>query len=124
MNAKAEKTTLVEEGTELEGSLKSTCPILVRGRVEGQIKAPALTVSASGAVHGKVQVDELLSEGELSGELDAGTVELSGKVRDKTVLRAKSLSVKLSSDDNKIQIVFGECELSVGDPPPKVDEVG
>ena len=45
---KTEKRTLVEEGTELKGSLKSSCPVLVRGRVEGDVSAPALTVSPSG----------------------------------------------------------------------------
>ena len=31
-----EKRTLVEEGTELKGSLTSTCPVLVRGRMTGR----------------------------------------------------------------------------------------
>ena len=112
------KCTLVEEGTELRGSLSSTCPVLVKGRVEGEIKAPTLTVSASGAVHGKAEVGELYAEGELSGEVDADVVKLAGVVQDRTVIRAKSLEVKLSSVNGKLQVVFGECELSVGDPPP------
>ena len=41
----SEKRTLVEEGTELKGSLTSSCPVLVRGRIEGDVKAPSLTVS-------------------------------------------------------------------------------
>lgn len=120
--AKDVKRTLVEEGTELKGSLTSSCPILVRGRVEGEIKAPALTVSPSGAVHGRAKVGTLEAEGELSGEFDAETVALSGTVKDKTVIKAKTLSVKLSVDQGKLQVMFGECELEVGDPPPKVEE--
>src|SRR4051812_20624532 len=118
----AGKRTLVEEGTELKGSLTSTCPILVRGRVEGEIKAPSLTVSPSGAVHGRAHVDELTAEGEISGEFDANVVALSGSVKDKTVIRAKSLEVKLSSETGKLQVMFGECELAVGNPPPKAEE--
>jgi cytoskeletal protein CcmA (bactofilin family) len=113
----ATRQTLVEEGTELKGSLTSTCPVLVRGRIEGEVKAPSLTVSPSGAVHGRAKVGEISAEGELSGEFDADVVKLSGSVKDRTVIRAKSLEVKLSSETGKLQVIFGECELEVGDPP-------
>jgi cytoskeletal protein CcmA (bactofilin family) len=116
-----DKRTLVEEGTELKGSLTSTCPVLVRGKVEGDVSAPALTVSPSGAVNGKARVGELHAEGQLSGEFDADVVQLSGKVQDRTVIRAKTLSVQISSE-SRLQVVFGECELAVGDPPPDDEE--
>jgi cytoskeletal protein CcmA (bactofilin family) len=115
--AKTDKRTLVEEGTELKGSLTSSCPVLVRGRVEGDVTAPALTVSPSGTVSGKATVGELQAEGQLSGEFDADVVQLSGKVQDRTVIRTKTLSVQLSSE-SKLQVIFGECELEVGNPPP------
>src|SRR5580658_10181426 len=120
----SEKRTLVEEGTELKGSLTSTCPVLVRGRVEGEVKAPALTVSPSGAVHGKATVGELQAEGELSGEFDADMVKLSGKVQDRTIIRSKTLSVQLAAESGKLQVVFGACELAVGDPPPEAEGKG
>lgn len=115
------KQTLVEEGTELRGSLTSTCPILVRGRVEGDIQAPSLSVSLSGAVQGKAKVGEIKSEGEIAGEFDADVVQLSGRVRDNTVIRAKSLEVKLTPQNGKMQVVFGECELDIGDAPRKAE---
>jgi cytoskeletal protein CcmA (bactofilin family) len=131
------RKTLVEEGTHFKGSLSSNCPIEVKGRVEGDLTAPALAVSASGAVHGKVKVGEMRSQGELAGEFDADVVQLSGTVKDNTVIRAKSLEVKLSSPDSKMQVVFGECSLEVGaeappanvavpappaEPPPRLSE--
>ena len=115
--------TVVEEGTEFKGTLSSSCPIDVRGRIEGDLSTPALTVSASGAVHGKAKVGAVHSEGELSGEFDADSVELAGTVRDNTVIRARSLEVKLSSQRGKLQVIFGECELSVGDEPTEHDRV-
>jgi cytoskeletal protein CcmA (bactofilin family) len=121
-DAKDHKRTLVEEGTELKGSLSSSCPILVRGKIEGDIKAPALTVSPTGAVHGRAKVTELEADGELSGEFDADMVALSGSVKDKTVIRAKTLSVKLASENGKLQVMFGECELEVGEPAPSAEE--
>ena len=108
------KQTLVEEGTSFKGTMTSTCPVVVRGRIEGELETPALTVTESGAVHGKAKVGTLSSQGEISGELDADTVQLSGKVNDNTIIRAKSLEVKLSTDSGKKQVVFGNCELNVG----------
>lgn len=114
-----EKRTLVEEGTTFKGSLSSTCPIFVKGGVEGDIQAPSLTVAASGTVSGKVKAGELKSEGSLAGEVDVDKVQLSGSVKDNTVIRAKSLEVKLTASSAKMQVVFGECELEVGDQPTR-----
>jgi cytoskeletal protein CcmA (bactofilin family) len=113
------KKTLVEEGTHFKGSLTSSCPVVVRGRVEGDVAAPSLHVSATGAVHGKVKVGEMQSQGELSGEFDADVVQLSGVVKDNTIVRAKSLEVKLTPVNGKMQVVFGECSLDVGELPTK-----
>jgi cytoskeletal protein CcmA (bactofilin family) len=110
----ANKRTLVEEGTQFKGALSSNCPIDVRGKVEGEVTAPALSVSDSGAVHGKIKVGELSSQGELAGELDADVVQLSGTVKDSTIIRAKTLEVKLSAPNGKMQLTFGECQLEVG----------
>ena len=41
---------------------------------------------------------------------------------DNTVIRAKSLEVKLAAEDAKMQLTFGDCELAVGDAPE--DEAG
>ncbi|MGZ3418919.1 MAG: bactofilin family protein [Polyangiales bacterium] len=113
------KKTLIEEGTQFKGSLSSTCGIVVRGAIHGDVSAPSLTVSPTGAVHGTVKVGELRSEGEIAGELDADVVLLSGTVKDQTVIRAKSLEVKLSPPTGKMQITFGECALEVGEPATK-----
>ena len=115
--AASEKRTLVEEGTTFKGSLTSTCPIHVKGTINGDLEAPSLTVAASGSVSGKVKAGELKSEGELSGEFDVDRVVLSGTVKDNTVIRAKALEVKLAVTGSKMQVVFGECDLEVGDAP-------
>lgn len=114
-----EKKTLIEEGTRFKGSLSSSCAVVVRGSVDGDLSAPSLTVSPSGAVHGTVKVGEMRSEGELAGEFDADTVHLAGSVKDNTVIRAKSLEVKLQPAQGKMQVIFGECALDVGEPIPR-----
>jgi cytoskeletal protein CcmA (bactofilin family) len=113
------KHTLVEEGTEFKGTMSSKCPIVVMGKVEGDIAVPVIHVSATGIMAGNVKVQELRSAGEVAGEVEAEIVRISGKVRDKTVIRARSLEVSLSTTKGGMQVVFGECELSVGDEPNK-----
>ena len=113
-----EKKTLVEEGTEFKGSLTSKCPVEVRGRIDGDLNAPSLHVSTSGAVSGKVYVGQLVSQGEIAGEFDADSIQLSGTVKDNTVIRAKSLEVKLQPANGKMQVIFGECQLEVGSEQP------
>lgn len=117
------KKTLIEEGTEFKGTLTSTCAIVVMGRVEGEMKGPSVEVTETGVLSGKAKVTELRSRGELSGEFDAEVVELSGRVRDKTVIRAKSLEVSLQRSEGGIEMVFGDCELAVGEAPDKARAV-
>jgi cytoskeletal protein CcmA (bactofilin family) len=117
------KKTLIEEGTELKGTLTSTCPIVVQGRVEGDMTGPSVEVTETGVLCGKAKVTELRSRGELAGEFDAKVVELSGRVRDKTIIRAESLEVSLRRSEGRIEMVFGDCELAVGDAPDKAKAI-
>lgn len=113
------KHTLVEEGTEFKGTMSSSCPIVVMGKVEGDVAGPVIHVTPSGVVAGVVKVKDLHSAGELAGEVEAETVQISGRVRDRTVIRARSLEVSLSTEKGGMQVVFGECELAIGDEPSK-----
>ena len=113
----SDKRTIIEEGSEIKGTLTSSCGVVVRGRLDGEIETPSLSVSATGAVHGRARVGQVESEGELSGEFDADIVRLAGTVKDNTVIRTKSLEVKLEAGGGKMQVMFGECELAVGEEP-------
>jgi cytoskeletal protein CcmA (bactofilin family) len=117
------KRTLIEEGTELKGTLTSSCPVVVLGRLEGQMTGPSVDVAESGVLSGRAKVKELRSRGELAGEFDADSVELSGRVHDKTIIRANSLEVKLQRSDGRLEVTFGECELAVGEAPDKATAV-
>jgi cytoskeletal protein CcmA (bactofilin family) len=105
-----EKRTVVEEGTELKGNMESACPVVVHGRIKGDVQAPALTVSTTGTVEGTAKVGTIRCEGELAGEFDADHVELSGTVRDNTVIRATTIELKLSGKTGKKQIIFADSE--------------
>ena len=121
-SSKTPKQTLVEEGTEFKGTLKSSCPVVVNGTIDGEVDAPEITITRSGAVLGAIKAKKVKSQGTLSGNVDAGDVFLAGSVRSNTVIKAKSLEVKLgSSDKGHLEVTFGECNLEVGDPPKDED---
>ena len=123
MNKVTERETLVEQGTELCGTIKSTCQVVVNGSVDGQIEAPALIVNATGTVLGKIKATTLRSDGTLAGSIDADEVQLSGTVRSDTTIRASKLEVKLAVEHGKLQVSFGECLLEVGDDPARLADV-
>lgn len=115
MNDKTEKKTLVEEGTEFIGTMRATCPIVVRGKIEGDVDAPAVSVTGSGSVSGNVKAKRVDSQGVLAGSVEADEVSLAGEVRSDTVIRARSLEVKLAAKQGRLEVTFGDCILDVGD---------
>lgn len=116
---KADKQTLIEQGTEFKGTMKSTCPVVVNGRVEGELTAPELEVTVTGTVRGNIKAERLSSRGTLSGNIDAGDLFLSGSVGSKTVIKAKNLEVKLAPDQGRMELTIGECTLDIGDEPTR-----
>ncbi len=119
--ANLDKQTFIEEGTKFKGTLTSTCPVAVRGELDGEIRAPTLTITDTGTVVGDVEAKSIRSEGVLAGEVDADDIFLSGQVRDNTVIRAKSLEVKLAQDQGKLEVTFGQCTLEVGAHPSQAE---
>src|SRR5688572_30776818 len=116
---KTEKHTLIEQGTEFKGTMKSSCPVVVNGRIEGDLTAPELDVTVSGTVQGNIKADRLSSRGVLSGNVDAGDLFLSGSIGSKTVIKAKNLEVKLAPEQGRMELTIGECTLDVGEEPTK-----
>lgn len=113
------RLTVVEEGTEFRGSMTSSCSVIVKGKIAGDLTSPALTVTPSGVVSGKVKVGTLASQGEIAGEFEAEHAHLSGRVSDSTIVRAKTLEVKLTSE-GRMTVTFGnETKLEVGEEPER-----
>ena len=116
------KQTVIEEGTEFDGSIRSQCNITLSGKLKGQVSAPSLIVTPTGSVHGQVKVSKLKAQGEVAGELEADSVELSGRVNDQTVIRARTLEVMLTQSEGGLEVKFGNCKLEVGDRPAKTTQ--
>jgi hypothetical protein len=66
-----------------------------------------------------VKVSLFSCKGEVGGEVMAETVELAGRVCDQTVIKSKTLDVKLAEGNSGVQVTFGNCELQVGDLPAR-----
>jgi cytoskeletal protein CcmA (bactofilin family) len=113
----SEKQTLVEEGTEFTGTLRARCKVVVRGSVDGELEAPAVDVAAGGSVTGNVRAQKVDSRGVIAGSVEADDVSLAGEVKSDTVIRAKSLSVKLAAEQGRLEVTFGDTILEVGDMP-------
>ena len=92
---KTPKQTLVEEGTEFKGTLKSSCPVVINGSIDGEVDAPEITVARAGTVAGSLRATKLRSQGTLSGKVEATDVYLSGVVRSNTSIKAKRLLAAL-----------------------------
>ena len=118
MEPKANKESIIAEGTSCKGVVTSDCPLTVSGAVDGELTAPATVVTSSGRVSGKIRVEELRSEGQVAGDIEARTLKLSGRVSDQTRIRAQSLEVRLdSAESDKLQVTFGSATLEVGPEP-------
>ncbi len=105
--ATQQKHTLVEDGTKFKGTLTSTCPILVRGTVEGGVEGPALTISATGSVSGSIQAGAVSCDGRIAGELDVDSARIAGTIAHGTVVRTATLDVKVTAPTGKIELKFG-----------------
>lgn len=124
MNGNDERETIIADGTVMKGSVNSDCPVTVSGKIDGELEAPTLHITQSGSVNGQILVEKINSEGEISGEIEAQEVILSGKVRDKTSIKAKTLEVKLNAQDpDVLNLTFGECSIDVGNEPENTPEV-
>jgi cytoskeletal protein CcmA (bactofilin family) len=118
-SGRSDKQTLIEQGTEFKGTMKSTCPVVVNGKIEGELSAPELDVTVTGIVRGNIKAERLSSRGSLSGNIDAGDLFLSGSVGSKTVIKAKNLEVKLAPEQGRMELTIGECTLDIGDEPSR-----
>lgn len=114
--SKETRHTVIEEGTEISGKLKSGVPLVIKGKLDGELDAPAVAVAASGALTGKAKVGKLVSEGLLSGQFEADSVRLAGKVGNKSSIKTRTLEARLTNDKG-LEVTFGECVLTVGDEP-------
>ena len=107
--SRAEPSTIVEEGTYFRGDFISSCPIVVNGRIEGDVRAPAVMVTPSGALQGKIEAKTISSTGSVAGVLEADAIELSGAIARDTIIRAQRLNLDVESTSGRIELAFHQA---------------
>jgi len=112
-----ERQTLVEEGTEVSGTMRAKCKIVVRGTIEGELEAPAVDITDTGSVTGTLRAKEIRSQGAVAGTVEVETITIAGRVHSNTVIRAETLEVSLSRNPDQLEATFGDCVLEVGEMP-------
>lgn len=105
----AEPSTIVEEGTHFKGDFVSSCPIIVNGRIDGDVTAPAVRVTTSGALKGKIEAKAISCTGSVAGVLEADTIELTGNIGRDTIVRAQRLNLDVESTSGRIELAFHQA---------------
>jgi len=126
-DTKRPKQTLVEAGTEFTGTIKSSCPVVVHGTLDGEIDAPTLSIATTGTIHGNIRAETLRSYGTLAGNVDAGEVYVSGVVRSKTVIRARRLELQLGTSgksNSQIELTVRTTNVEQSAAPSSPEAVG
>ena len=104
-----EPATIVQDGTDFRGDFTSKCPIIVNGRIQGDVKAPTVTITNSGVLQGKVEAKTIACRGSVSGVLEADAIELSGDIAQNTIVRAQRLRLNIESTSGRIELAFGRA---------------
>ena len=76
-------TTVIANGTKIEGKIEIECNLHIDGEFEGTIKSKKnVTIGKSGVVTGDIIADKLIVSGNFTGNADADVVDVlpNGKV--------------------------------------------
>ncbi len=70
-------TTIIANGTKIDGKIEIECNLHIDGQFEGTIKSRKIvTIGKSGVVTGEVIADKLIVSGCFTGNVDAGVVDV------------------------------------------------
>ncbi len=79
------------------GDVVSAGPVRLDGRVEGDIRAPHLTVSAGARVSGRIEADTARIDGTVNGHLDVRDVVLSRTAKVTGDILHQNLSIEFGA---------------------------
>ncbi|NOQ30543.1 MAG: polymer-forming cytoskeletal protein [Helicobacteraceae bacterium] len=81
--AGADTTTIITEGSSIQGEMQLTCDLYVDGKFDGKIDSQkSITVGKNGFIQGEINTKHLIVQGEVKGTVDADRIEIkeSGKI--------------------------------------------
>lgn len=81
-NSSGDLTTLIGEGSEIEGNIHSTSSAKIEGKLKGTVKVnETLIIGASGVVNGDIIAKKVIVYGKIEGKVEAELLELKDKGR-------------------------------------------
>src|SRR5690348_5942740 len=69
--------TVISASTEIKGSITTSDSVEIRGAIEGDVRAPGITVCQGGKVKGDLTADIITVQGHVEGRLQAQDVRLA-----------------------------------------------
>ena len=69
--------TVISASTEIKGSITTSDSVEIRGAIEGDVRAPAITVCQGSTVKGDLTADTITVQGHVEGRLQAQDVRLT-----------------------------------------------
>ncbi len=120
-------TTLIAQGTVIQGNVSFTGGLHVDGRIEGAVQAEGtdatLTVSENGSVHGEVHVPNAVINGNVVGDLHiANRLELANAARVEGNIHYCVLEMNAGAQINGKMIFRSEPQRRLSAPVAKTDD--
>lgn len=85
--------SIVSSDLTIEGDLKSDGIVNIDGRLVGNLKCKSVNVNSMGSLEGNIEADQLFNQGEISGDINARSVELKDGSNTKSNLKSDILQV-------------------------------
>ena len=73
------KPSIISEGFEFIGEIRSKGSITVDGKLKGTVSVQSLTIGSSGSVDGNVTADNINVKGQLSGQMECRDLVIGGR---------------------------------------------
>ncbi len=79
-NSSGNLTTLIGEGSEIEGNIHSSSSAKIEGKLRGTVKVnETLIIGTNGTVHGDIHAKQVVVYGKVEGKIEAELLELKEK---------------------------------------------
>lgn len=106
ISRKVAVASLVAEGVQIRGDLLATADLHLDGAVEGDLKADRLTIGESGSVSGNIQAESVEIRGRVRGSVSARRVCLLATARVDGDISHAELSIEVGARFEGRSLVF------------------
>jgi cytoskeletal protein CcmA (bactofilin family) len=89
--------SIISEGTEFKGNIKTSGEIQIDGVLNGNVRAKQVVVGITGNVHGNITANFLRICGKIEGEIRAETLEIVSSASVKGNVYKKTISMEAGS---------------------------